>query len=318
MSENESLFDVFLATALEAARLAAPIIKAAFTNRTLQGTLELKTNTADIVTQTVAFRSNANKTKQTSQDKAVEALVMAHIRAKHPTHSFIGEETYNSSTSLTNNPTWVIDPVDGTTNFVHGFPFVCISIALVVGKEPVVGVVLNPILEETFYARRGGVGAFLVDSTHATHELPLHKARSKPWPGFERALLATEYGYDRGEQLDSKLSAITRILKSPTRGVRSIGSAALSACYVANGSLDAYWEAGVHMWDVAAATVIVRESGGGVANFVPVFLEDGKETLDLAQRKFIFVRAVEGGEKKVNEILELIRSNLDPVEYQAD
>ncbi|KAI9310396.1 hypothetical protein BDR26DRAFT_1017542 [Obelidium mucronatum] len=296
------MYSEFLATALEAARLAAPIIKSAFTNRSLQGSLDLKSNTSDLVTAT---------------DKAVEELVIRHIKAKHPEHKFIGEETYdNTSTVLTNDYTWVIDPVDGTTNFVHGFPYVCVSIALVKDKSSIVGVVLNPILGETFYAAQGS-GAYMIGMDGEAVKLPLHGV--KPWAGFSGSLLATEYGYERDHRLDSKVTSLVKVLKAPTRGLRSLGSAALEACYVARGTFDVYWEAGVHMWDVAAAAIIVREAGGDIGNFVVVSGENGEsEFVDLKQRKFIFVRAIEGGPAKVREVLELVRSQLLEVDYGTD
>ncbi|KAJ3295522.1 Inositol monophosphatase 2 [Rhizoclosmatium sp. JEL0117] len=291
----------FLATALEAARKAGPVIKAAFLNRTLQGTLDLKSNTSDLVTAT---------------DKAVEALVFAHIREKYPDHKFIGEETYDGATTeLTNELTWCVDPVDGTTNFVHGFPYVCISIALLKNAQAVVGVVLNPILGECFYAAEGS-GAFMEAMDGIVHSLPLYGVQ--PWKGLSASLVATEWGYERDARLDSKLKTLDSVLKAPTRGVRSLGSAALEACYVARGTFDLYWEAGVHMWDVAAAAIIIRESGGEIANFVVVRDESGKEVLDLKQRKFLFVRAVEGGVQKVNEVVELLRGQIGELEYASD
>ncbi|KAJ3295512.1 Inositol monophosphatase 2 [Rhizoclosmatium sp. JEL0117] len=309
----------FLATALEAARKAGPVIKAAFLNRTLQGTLDLKSNTSDLVTAT---------------DKAVEALVFAHIREKYPDHKFIGklclnsvvkyspydgrtgEETYDGATTeLTNDLTWCVDPVDGTTNFVHGFPYVCISIALLKNAQAVVGVVLNPILGECFYAAEGS-GAFMEAMDGTVHSLPLYGVQ--PWKGLSASLVATEWGYERDARLDSKLKTLDSVLKAPTRGVRSLGSAALEACYVARGTFDLYWEAGVHMWDVAAAAIIIRESGGEIANFVVARDESGKEVLDLKQRKFLFVRAVEGGVQKVNEVVELLRGQIGELEYASD
>ncbi|KAJ3252857.1 hypothetical protein HDU77_004898 [Chytriomyces hyalinus] len=206
----------------------------------LEGILDLKSNTSDLVTAT---------------DKAVEQLIFAHLRQLHPTHSFIGEETYDNA-QLTDNYTWIIDPVDGTTNFVHGFPYTCVSVALVFEKRAVVGVVLNPILNETFYAAKG-MGAWMIDADGVKHALPLHGL--KPWAGFARSLISTEYGYERDERLDSKLKSLTSVLKAPSvripcigvrifvRGVRSLGSAALEACYTARGTFDLYWEAGVHM-----------------------------------------------------------------------
>ena len=143
---------------------------------------------------------------------------MDHIKSVYPTHRFIGEETYSDtsvSSELTDEYTWVIDPVDGTTNFVHGFPFTCVSIALVLNKMPVVGVVYNPIMNEMYTAAKDG-GAWMLDSEGTQHSLPLHGAGEKPWTGFEGALVSTEYGYERDEKLDSKVSSLVKVLKAPT------------------------------------------------------------------------------------------------------
>ncbi|KAJ3195753.1 hypothetical protein HDU82_002010 [Entophlyctis luteolus] len=295
--------DAFLRTALAAARLAGPVVASAFRDRALQGTHQLKTSAADIVTAT---------------DKAVEALVIDFIRSKHPSHGFIGEESYASATgsnSIPLTPTWIIDPVDGTTNFAHGFPYICISIALAVDGVPVVGVVHNPVLGETYYATVGG-GAYVIEGfadSDAARPLPVHPPR--PFEGLSHALVATEFGYDRDARLEAKLSSLTRILGAPTRGVRALGSAALNACYVARGAFDVYWEAGVHVWDVAAAAVIVQESGGVVANFDSA---DGVAAVDWFQRKFVFVRGMEGGRKEAEAVAQLIRSKLDPLTYDRD
>jgi fructose-1,6-bisphosphatase/inositol monophosphatase family enzyme len=162
-----------------------------------------------------------------------------------PTYKFVGEEGVAaeddpSASTLTDAKTWVVDPVDGTTNFVHGFPFVAVSIALLQNKKPIIGVVYNPILDELFSALESH-GAHL-----NSQYLPL--LPPTPLESLEASLLATEYGYERDGKLDRKLETISSALKSPARGIRSLGSAALEACYVARGCLDAYWEAGVHMW----------------------------------------------------------------------
>ncbi|KAI9015083.1 hypothetical protein BC832DRAFT_524984, partial [Gaertneriomyces semiglobifer] len=201
---------------------------------------------ADLVTQT---------------DTKVEALIFSTLRQKYPSHKFVGEESVSASedkkTGIADDdvPTWVIDPVDGTTNFVHGFPFVAVCIALVLNRVPIVGVVYNPILDEMFHAVRGQ-GAKLNDT-------PLPLPPTLPLPSLATALVATEYGSDRQPSiLTPKFNALHKVVASPVRGVRSMGSAALTMCYVAKGVLDAYWEAGVHAWDVAASTVILREAGG--------------------------------------------------------
>ncbi|KAJ3112020.1 Inositol monophosphatase 2 [Phlyctochytrium bullatum] len=299
---TDPLIDDYLQTAIAAAREAGALIRDAFHNRTLRGTVDFKTSAADVVTAT---------------DRAVEALVFGLLRARFPTHRFIGEETADENPALTDELTWIVDPVDGTTNFVHGFPFVAVSIALVRSRAPLVGVVFNPILDELFAAALGK------GSTLNGVPLPLHPPVHLP--SLATALLATEYGYDRDDKMDAKLKGIRGALVSPARGIRSIGSAALEACYVARGALDAYWEAGVHAWDVAAACLVVTESGGAAVNYFPNNDPHGFETsdatterVDLQSRQFLFVRAMPDGPEGVNRIVREVRRCLEPLEYPRD
>ncbi|KNC98410.1 uncharacterized protein SPPG_06114 [Spizellomyces punctatus DAOM BR117] len=290
----------YLTEALSIARTAGAIIKNAFTNRTTLS-IDLKNaNDADLVTQV---------------DRQVEQVIFSHLRSVYPSHKFVGEESVSESeskrTGLDDTPSWVVDPIDGTTNFVHGFPFVAVAIALVIKGRPVVGVVYNPIMEELFYATHGG-GAFL-------NETPLPLPPLKPLPSLSTALVASEYGSDRApEILDPKVRTLHKVVASPARGVRTIGSAALTMCYVARGTLDAYWEAGVHAWDVAAATVILREAGGIVVNWEKGSREEnGAEVYDLCSRNVLCVRKTTGaGEGEV--IVEKIRAAIEPVEYARD
>jgi fructose-1,6-bisphosphatase/inositol monophosphatase family enzyme len=165
---------------------------------------------------------------------------------------------------LKDKPTWIIDPVDGTTNFVHGFPFFCVSIGLTCNKEPVVGVVYNITLEKLYYASKGNGSYLLLNpKTNKTpsnlllaqtpNELSskLCGADVKIPNALGQALIATEYGSSKDfVQLDAKVKIIQTIIKPPiaARGIRSVGSAALSMCLVAEGSVDLYYEAGVHAW----------------------------------------------------------------------
>ncbi|KAJ1563582.1 hypothetical protein HK405_001522, partial [Cladochytrium tenue] len=214
-----------------------------------------------------------------------------------------------------------------TTNFVHGVPFVAVSLGLLHRREPVVGVVYNPILDELYHARSGG-GAFL----HGYGRLPLAVATSSAGggsgsvPRLATSLVATEYGYERDEaRLSAKLGAAGEVLRASVRGVRSLGSAALTMCYVARGSLDAYWEAGVHAWDVAGAAAVLREAGGVAVNFAPaarwrrrgvgtaaadaVAGEAGEagpppphmEFMDVADRRFIAVRSFGAGNEAAQD-----------------
>uniref|UniRef100_A0A5B7AJP4 Inositol-1-monophosphatase n=1 Tax=Davidia involucrata TaxID=16924 RepID=A0A5B7AJP4_DAVIN len=142
MAENDSLPE-FLSVAVDAAKKAGELIREGFY---LTKHVEHK-GQVDLVTET---------------DKACEDLIFNHLRQHFPKHKFIGEETTAAcgATELTDEPTWIVDPLDGTTNFVHGFPFVCVSIGLTIGKIPKVGVIYNPILDELFTGIHGK-GAFL-------------------------------------------------------------------------------------------------------------------------------------------------------------
>ncbi|EHA8587593.1 inositol monophosphatase 3 [Cocos nucifera] len=227
----------FLAVAVEAAKCAGEVIR--------QGFYQTKhvehKGQVDLVTET---------------DKACEDLVFNHLKKHYPAHKFIGEETSAAfgTAELTDDPTWIIDPLDGTTNFVHGFPFVCISIGLAIGKVPTVGVVYNPIMNELFTGIRGQ-GAFLNGTAiEASSQNELLKA-----------ILVTEVGTKRDKSsIDSTTNRINSFLFK-VRSVRMCGSLALNLCGVACGRLDLCYELGFGgPWDVAAGAVIVQEAGGRV------------------------------------------------------
>uniref|UniRef100_A0A0E0KFY0 Inositol-1-monophosphatase n=1 Tax=Oryza punctata TaxID=4537 RepID=A0A0E0KFY0_ORYPU len=226
----------FLAVAVDAAKNAGEIIRKGFYQTK---NVEHK-GQVDLVTET---------------DKACEDLIFNHLRKHYPDHKFIGEETsaaLGATADLTDNPTWIVDPLDGTTNFVHGFPFVCVSIGLTVGKIPTVGVVYNPIMNELFTAVRGK-GAFLNGSpikTSSQNELV-------------KALLVTEVGTKRDKAtLDDTTNRINKLLFK-IRSIRMCGSLALNMCGVACGRLDLCYEIGFGgPWDVAAGALIIQEAGG--------------------------------------------------------
>ena len=193
----------------------------------------------------------------TETDKQCEALVLSAIRTAFPTHEFIGEEgsaEQGFTADLTTAPTWMVDPVDGTTNFVHRFPFSCVSIGLVINRSVVVGVVFNPVLDEMFHAVRGA-GAFL-------NNTPISASDTTD---LEKALFATELGTRRDDAfLDAAFGRIQAVSKQ-TRSMRACGSCALNMCSVAMGRLDFYYEVGLGgPWDMAAAALILEEAGGKV------------------------------------------------------
>uniref|UniRef100_A0A7N0ZVT5 Inositol-1-monophosphatase n=1 Tax=Kalanchoe fedtschenkoi TaxID=63787 RepID=A0A7N0ZVT5_KALFE len=234
MAATDSL-EEFLATAVDAAKRAGEIIRNGF-YRTKH--VEHK-GQVDLVTET---------------DKACEDLIFNHLKQKYPEHKFIGEETSaaNGVTELTDDPTWIVDPLDGTTNFVHGFPFVCVSIGLTIGKNPIVGVVYNPIMDELFTGI-DGKGAFLNgNSIKASSQSELVKS-----------LLATEVGTKRDKStVDATTNRVNSLLYK-VRSLRMSGSCALNLCGVACGRLDLFYELGFGgPWDVAGGAVIVKEAGG--------------------------------------------------------
>ncbi|KAL8461612.1 hypothetical protein ACS0TY_032915 [Phlomoides rotata] len=236
MAQKGSVED-FLAMAVDAAKKAGEIIRSGFYETK---NVEHK-GVVDLVTET---------------DKACEELIFNLLKQQYPDHKFIGEETTAAcgATELTDEPTWIVDPLDGTTNFVHGFPFVCVSIGLTIGRIPTVGVIYNPIMDELFTAIRGK-GAFLDGK-------PI-KTSSKT--ELVQSLLATEAGTKRDKTtLDASTNRINSLLFK-VRSIRMSGSCALNLCGVACGRLDLFYELGFGgPWDVAAGAVIVTEAGGAV------------------------------------------------------
>ena len=189
----------------------------------------------------------------TEWDQKVEKLLVDNISSKFPDHKFIGEEesSLGKKVELTDAPTWIIDPIDGTMNFVHGLPHTCISIALLIGKTTEIGIVYNPILEQLFTARKGQ-GAFM-------NGAPIQVSGEKE---LRKALVMMEMGTSRDTEKMKIVLENANILTPQVHGIRALGSAALNMCMVALGGADVSFEFGIHAWDVAAGDIIVREAGG--------------------------------------------------------
>lgn len=184
----------------------------------------------------------------TDADRGAEDCIVAAIRASFPDHRILAEERGRDGES--DSPfLWVIDPLDGTTNFAHGFPFYSVSIGLEHDGEGLLGVVLDPVRQELFTAQTGG-GAFL-------NGTPIRVSSVRQ---LEKALLVTGFAYDIRETADNNLDHFSRI-SLRAQGVRRTGSAALDLCYVATGRLDGYWEVKLSPWDMAAGAVILQEAG---------------------------------------------------------
>lgn len=192
----------------------------------------------------------------TETDKAVEAFIFSQVKNKFPQHKTIGEEsTGDDSHQLTDDPTWIIDPVDGTMNFVHTFPFCCVSIGITYKKEPVVGIVYSPFLDKLYTAIRG-FGA-------RCNGKPIHVRPSK---SLKDALVVVEIGSDQDKNRCEAVCANIQALAWKCHGLRALGSAALNICSVASGHADAYFEFGLHCWDMAGSAVIASEAGATVVD----------------------------------------------------
>lgn len=185
----------------------------------------------------------------TDIDKKCEEIVIKKISKSFPEDMFLAEES--GSAGGEGPRRWIIDPVDGTTNFAHGFPFFCCSIALERDGKIIAGAVYEPSRKELFFAERSKGATLNGDQIKVSKNDTL-----------SRALIATGFAYDN----EGKLSNIDHFRKmlSLSQAVRRAGSAALDLCYVACGRLDGFWELGLAPWDTAAGALIVEESGGSV------------------------------------------------------
>lgn len=189
----------------------------------------------------------------TEIDIQSEKSIIGIIKRYYPKHSIFAEESGKDEHA--SDFQWIIDPLDGTTNYAHSYPFFCISIALRIKSELVVGVVYDPIKDEMFKAKRGR-GAFLNDN-----EISVSKARS-----LSESNVSTGFLHDEERIIDENLIHFSNFIKR-SRAVKRDGSAALDLCYVGCGRFDGFWEIGLNPWDTSAGYLIVIEAGGKVTNF---------------------------------------------------
>ncbi|AWI81025.1 inositol monophosphatase [Parazoarcus communis] len=222
--------------AVKAARRAATVINRASTQIDLL-TVESKSPN-DFVTEV---------------DRAAEKAIIEVLREAYPGHGILAEESGESGAE--SEFVWIIDPLDGTTNFIHGFPQYAISIALTKNGVPEHCVVYNPVNNELFTATRGS-GAYLND----------RRIRVSRRVRLADALVGTGFPYREFGNIDAYL-AMFRELTQKTAGIRRPGAAALDLAYVAAGRLDGFWEMGLSPWDMAAGVLLVQEAGGLVSDF---------------------------------------------------
>ncbi len=239
--------ETYLQTAIDAVRRAGEIQRQAS-----RGTFEIrKKGTIDLVTEV---------------DVAVERMIRALIAERYPDHDVLGEELGGPGEGERSRYCWICDPLDGTTNFAHGLPLYCSTIALEVDGELRVGAVYDPTRDELFTAIRGG-GAFLNGE----------RIRVSTAATLIDSLLVTGFPYSVQEKLDEMIGLFGRFL-SKARAVRRLGSAALDMCYVAAGRLDGFWEEGLNAWDIAGGVLIVQEAGGRITSLDggPFVLRSGR------------------------------------------
>lgn len=216
--------------------------------------------------QRLDFKGAVNPVTET--DTAAEALILSRLRAAFPDHAILGEETGGSPWDVP-GPIWLVDPLDGTNNFAHGFPHFCVSIGMMTGGKLQVGVVYDPLRDELFAAQRG-VGATLNGN-------PIHVT---PVARLADAFLATGFGYNRRVAADNNTRRLDDFLRR-SQGVRRAGSAALDMAYVACGRFDGYWESSLSPWDLAAGVLLVQEAGGRCSDYTggTSHLHSGREVL---------------------------------------
>ena len=225
----------YLDAAVAAARAAAAVIREGATTR---ATLVIeRKNTNDFVS---------------AVDRLAERAIIDRLTAQFPDHAIKAEESGDAGHS---NHTWLIDPLDGTTNFLHGFPHYCVSIAIRIGADVMVGVVHDPTSGRMFTAIRGR-GAFLDGARLAVSDRP----------GLREAVIGTGLPFRDWHYLDDYLAALRQIMQR-CAGVRRPGAAALDLAYVAAGFLDGHWEKGLNAWDVGAGSLLIQEAGGVVTTF---------------------------------------------------
>ncbi len=227
-------YSSYLAEAVTAARIAGAYQKSRFAS-------------------SLNIDMKGDKNLVTEVDRESERLIVEHLLARFPGHDIVAEE---GDYPQGNSPfRWIIDPVDGTTNYAHGFPWFCSSIGLEHEGKLVAGVIYNPIYDELFTATKDG-GAFLNGARLSV------SVRSP----LKNSLLGTGFPYDCASDPANNFASFIAFQKA-ARGIRRAGAAALDLAYVAAGRLDGFWELKLKAWDVAAGVLLVKEAGGRVTTF---------------------------------------------------
>jgi myo-inositol-1(or 4)-monophosphatase len=249
----------------EIAKIAGEIAREGFRG---QFEVELKSNVLDLVTE---------------YDKKCESVIIDYIHKEFPSHNILAEESGSSQGN--SEYTWVIDPIDGTTNFAHGLPIFSVSIGVQKNGETICGAVYD-VMRDAMYSAEKGSGAFCNQRRISVSENS----------DLRKSVLVTGFPYDIKENPDNAIEKFGAFIKS-CRAVRRLGSAAIDFCYVAEGVFDGFWEVSLNPWDICAGKLIVEEAGGIVTDFSN-------------KKKDIFTKQILATNKLVHDqMLEILADN---------
>jgi len=266
-----------LNTAVKAARAAGAII-----------------NRASLDLERLQVNSKAPNDFVTEVDHAAEAAIIDVLLSAYPGHGILAEESGSARGARDSEYVWIIDPLDGTTNFIHGLPTYAVSIGLAFRNQIQQAVVYDPARNDLFFASKGR-GAFLND----------RRLRVSKRTRMADALIGTGFPFRKGDDLAHYLRILEAVMKS-CAGVRRPGAAALDLCYVAAGWYDAFFETGLSPWDVAAGSLIVTEAGGLVGNFT-------------GEAEFLHQREVVAGSPKIyGQLVQMLAPHTNVARGAAD
>jgi myo-inositol-1(or 4)-monophosphatase len=228
MTQTPEPLQTLLASAEGAARLGGAVLRDAFAG-----------------VRTISYKGGIDLV--TDADKASESAILAYLRARHPEHSVLAEE---SGVSGSGGTQWIVDPLDGTTNYAHHLPHFCVSVAVADATGLLAGAVYEPLKDELFSAAAG-------KGAHC-NGVPLRPSEATE---LNRALLCTGFPYNVHQHPDGPMGLLQRFVRK-AQGIRRLGSAALELAWLAAGRLDGYFEFGLKPWDIAAGALLVKEAGG--------------------------------------------------------
>lgn len=229
----------------------------------------------------------------TSVDKAAEKVIIDIIKKSRPQDIIIGEETSThnfdfDSFAQTDKVAWIVDPIDGTRNFVEGEPHFAVSIAVLIGKEIVAGVVYNPILDDLWMARKGNGVTY--------NDTRVRMKKPEKGSGLKGKLLGSGFNYKQRDNIYDQVNILHKFFERGLADFRAKGSASLGLCAAAMGWIHCYYETGVKPWDIAAGCIIVQEAGGHVIDF------------DLGQRYLHTGQIIAGEVEAVKDTFKIVNS----------